>query len=156
MFRQTCSVQYCRSVFPLCLKCSGLAPVSLRPSSLILTLLWLVSSQTPEPAMLTTSEQLCWIDLYMPNRVRIMQMCDMAWCHKVTELLTWRFMCRVFCGREELLLVRIFTWLTFKFFKCTRSYVKHWRKANKENGSPSTRPGHFSRILQSECCHNLR
>ena len=35
---------------------------------------------------------------------------DVAWCHKVTELkvgqLTWYFMTSVFCGREELLLVR--------------------------------------------------
>ena len=43
---------------------------------------------------------------------------DSVWCHIVTELkarlLTRRFRSRVFCGREELLLLRTLTIFTFK------------------------------------------
>ena len=42
-------------MLPLCLKCSLIAPVSLRPASYIPSHFWLVSSHTSEPAPLTVS-----------------------------------------------------------------------------------------------------
>ena len=57
----------CSSVFPLSLKHSILAPVSLSP--LLNTLLWLVSSHKPEPELWKATEQLCQINSYMPNKL---------------------------------------------------------------------------------------
>ena len=51
----------------LCLKRSALAPVTLSSPPKRHSLLWLVSSHMPEPAQLTTTEQLCKINSYAPN-----------------------------------------------------------------------------------------
>ena len=45
-----------------------LAPVSLSPASCIPSPLWLVSSHMPETELITTTEQLCRISSFMPNK----------------------------------------------------------------------------------------
>ena len=58
-----------------------------------------------------------------------------TWCHKVQEfkvgLLTRHFRSNVFCGQEELLLVRTLTYLIFKN-TCTRTYINTKGKEKKE------------------------
>ena len=63
---------------------------------------------------------------------------DVMWCHKVTELkagpLTRRFRSRVFCGREELLLVLTLTSLTSNIHK---NNTTHEDKTNTFSLTPS-------------------
>lgn len=52
VFMPLCMFSHTVQRFPLCVSYSGSAPASLRPA------VWLVSSQMPEPAPLTATEQL--------------------------------------------------------------------------------------------------
>ena len=87
---------YC-PVLQLYLKRSVLVPVSLRPPSWIPSLLWLVSSHMPEPAQKAVLNQrgagISYANAWL---------CDVVWCHKVTELkaglLTRRFRSSVSVG----------------------------------------------------------
>ena len=71
---------------------------------IIPSLLWLVSSNMPEPAPLTTS---C---AEPRHRFCNVWLSDVVWCHRVTrlkgKLLMRRFGSSFFCGREELLFER--------------------------------------------------
>ena len=108
-------------LFYHCVQCcsSVLAPVSIRAPILNTqySLFWLVNSHTPEPAPLTTTEHLCSINLNVPNwppgiHYANVWHCDTLWCQQgtvlETALLMRHFRCGAYCGRQELLLVRIF------------------------------------------------
>ena len=64
-----------------------------------------------------------------------MWMCDLVWCHKVTELkagiLARRFRSSVFCGRGELLLVWTSSLLTAKILYINKNIYNTLRGKNK-------------------------
>lgn len=85
--------------------------------------LWLVSSNSPEPALQPTTEQLCQNKFWYGKLAARHNLCKSVtrWCvgcHKVTEL------------KEELLMrhsVAFFVWVTsFCWYKIT--LINHWRK----------------------------
>ena len=81
-----------------------------------INLLWLVSWHMPEPAPLTTRDHLA--ESIFTLIIQIVSQCDVTESqHKKARLLTRRFRSSVFCGSEELLVVRASTFWTFKKFE---------------------------------------
>ena len=161
LFYFSFTVQFCSTVFPLSMRCSVLAPVSLRPL--------LLNTQSPLIGQLTHA----WTSTAnnnraaVPNRflhakqeamLYIMQMCDiMTWCdvtrsrNKRRDYRKRRFRSSVFCRRNELLLVQT---LTFQSFHMHRNLCDTLKERREKTNDRSTF-NHWWHV-RSPSCNNGR
>ena len=95
------------------------------PSSQISSLLWLVSSHTPEPAQLTTTEQLCWINSYMPNLLLCINYANVWHGDLKVRLLVRHFRSSVLCGTKELLMPLFMHVNVYSMCMYVNMYVHH-------------------------------
>ena len=100
--------------------------------------------------------QLCFINSYFQNLPLSIHYVDIVWYHKVMDLKVWllrrRFRSSGFCGREEHLLVQMFTFLTLKTFYMQKN-IKCWGKGKKKPYLIPFRMMSISTRVQPCCCN---